>query len=296
MTFRPAWPDEANRARYVEGAGAPAMRDSRLFLALDPAFPERIVGVIRHAVLQGSENSVPLMQFRLSTLAGSLNDEGEEFLAAFLAYLQPHFTGLLHHLPILREDIPLSQIFRRLGFQPSYRELRLECPREKAGNKSRKVLEALLKRNSFPGAQIIPARAASIEQFLPLLSPLIERSELSAIWKSPDPSKLDRDASACVIHEGRVLGAVLCADMKTWFRVMALAGNPSIPGAKRFVSALLMDHLSRYYSERNRETAIFRTNPETSSQIRNLALRGDGVVHYEACRWAYSFAPPSSDL
>lgn len=285
LIFRPAYPDEVGRANFVEGPQSWAGSGSFFFLALEEGMPVRIVGVIRCMRGAAGTDYPAWIDFRLSPgPGGELSGREGEFLGAFLNFASRGFHGILRHLPLVAAGSLLDAAFSAAGFSPRYRECRLEIPWQVAADRGVEV-HAMMERvaSSLRAAQVVPLRQCQPEQAIPLLaaSRLMGEDEVRAIWESEDRSRLDRDASACLIHEGETLGVLVCMDAGHDLRVLAIAGREDIPGARRRVIPLLTHHMFQATAGRGYQRVIFRANPENALQTRNLAHRAGGSTLLE---------------
>lgn len=286
LTFRPAYPDEVGRANFVEGPQPWAGSGSFFYLALDAG---RIVGVIRCMRGAASADHPAWIDFRLSSgPGGELSGREGEFLEDFLGFASRGFHGILRYLPLVAAGSPLDAAFQAAGFSPRYREYRLEIPWQVAADRGAEV-HALMERVASPlsAAAVVPLRYCQPEQAIPLLaaSGLMGEEDIRAIWHSEDRSRLDPDASACLIHKGETLGAIVCADAGLDLRVLAIAGREDIPGARRRVIPLLTHHMFQATAGRGYRRVIFRANAESAVQTRNLAHRAGGSTLLELRLW-----------
>lgn len=284
LDFRPAYPDEQGRASHLDSGSSWAMGESRWFVAVIDGPPERIVGVIRYF-----HDPDGTLDFRLIPGSGAeLSGHEARFLDAFVRFSEAFSPGLLRYAELLVEGHPLGDILHRAGFEIRYREQYLEAPWAIAAERvGRIALAPGLRNPRWAGLEIRPARACAVETFIPLViaKQLFPEQELRAIWDSPDPMRLDRDASACLILDGEILGVVLCADAGDHLRIMVIAGREDVPGARHRVVPLLMDHVFRTRSNHGYVKIVFRANSDQARQTVNLARRTGGRVTGEARRW-----------
>lgn len=289
LDFRPAYPDEQGRAGHLDSGSPWAFPESRWFAAVTDGYPERIVGVIRYFHSSAGRTSSGTLDFRLVLGPGAeLTGHEDAFLDAFTRFAETFSPGLLRYADLLVEDHPLGDILHRAEFEIRYREQYLEAPWALAAERVGKVADTLGRRSSrWAGLEIRPARACAVETFIPLViaKQLISEEEIRAIWDSPDSTRMDRDASACLLLEGEILGVVVCADAGDHLRIMAIAGREDVPGARHRAVPLLMDHVFRTRSDRGYDRIVFRANTEHARQTVNLARRTGGHVTGEARRW-----------
>ncbi len=285
LEFRAAFPDELGRAAYLD-AEAWNFAEDRWFFARIDGPPERIVGVVRYSTRPDNGGC---LDFRLTVGPGrELTGNEENFLAAFLdfACVIPH--SLLRYADKLPEGHFLEHLLERTGFAIRYREQRFETDWATGDTRVGRAFRALAdKPSALNAAEIISVRACTVESAIPLLcdSGLMKERELRSLWNSPDPTRLDRDASACLVLGGEVLGVVICADGGDHLRVLALAGRDDIPGARRRIIPFLMNHVLRTRKDRGYRKFVFRANVETARQTVNLAKRFGGRVTGEVRRW-----------
>jgi hypothetical protein len=296
--FRPAHPDEQGRAGHLDSGSSWKLAESRWFAAVIDGPPERIVGVIRYAPVEPAPKSPPgTIDFRLVPGPGAeLAGHEEAFLDAFLRFAGTLHGNLIRYADLLPPGHFLDEIFQRLGFSIRYREERFETPWQLTTERVARVAAALRQQTStLASAKILPARACAIEMALPLLERgnLMDGSELRSIWNSPDPTRMDRDASACLVLGGETLGVVICADAGDHLRVLAIIGDENIPGARRHAIPLLMDHAFRICADRGYGRTVFRANTDQARQTMNLARRLGGRVTSEARRWRRTCSPPT---
>ncbi|WP_265594821.1 hypothetical protein [Haloferula sp. BvORR071] len=289
LIFRPAYPDEIGRALFVESQQTWPHPGTFFFLAVEDGEPARIVGVIRCMRRAAGKDHPAWIDFRLiAGPGGEIAGHEAEFLNAFLSFASPGFHGILRHLTPVAADSPLDVALGAAGFSPRYREYRLEIPYQIAADRGVEV-HALMARIPSPlrAAQIIPLRDCQVEQAIPLLtaSQLMSENEIRSIWESGERARLDREASACLVHAGETLGVILCADAGPDLRVMAIAGREDIPGARRRVIPLLTHHMFHATAGCGYQRVIFRANAETAVQTRNLAHRAGGSTLLELRRW-----------
>ncbi len=290
LAFRPAYPDEQGRAGHLDSGSSWKLPESRWFVAVTEDPPERIVGVIRYApVNPGPKDPAGTVDFRLVPGPGAeLAGHEEAFLDAFVRFSGTLPGSLLRYADLLRAGHFLDEIFQRQGFSIRYREERLETPWQITTERVARVSSALRQQASpLAAAKILPARDCEIEMALPLLERgnLMNESDLRAIWNSPDPTRMDRDASACLVLDGKTLGVVICADAGDHLRVMAIIGDEKTPGARRRAVPLLMDYAYRICADRGYVKTVFRANSDQARQTVNLARRTGGHVTAEARRW-----------
>jgi hypothetical protein len=298
--FRPAHPDEQGRAGHLDSGSSWKLAESRWFAAVIDGPPERIVGAIRYAPVEpGPSGPAGTVDFRLVPGPGAeLAGHEEAFLDAFVRFAGTFSSRLLRYTDLLGAGHILDEILQRLGFSIRYREARLETPWQLTTERVARVADALRQQTSpLSAAKILPARACEIETALPLLERgnLMNGSDLRSIWRSPDPTRMDRDASACLVLGGETLGVVICADAGDHLRIKAIIGDESIAGARRRAIPLLMDHAFRTCADRGYEKTVFRANSDQARQTVNLGRRLGGHVTGEARRWGKLCAPAVLD-
>jgi hypothetical protein len=252
--------------------------------------PERIVGVVRYSISPADAGGAAVTDFRFLAGPGAELDASEEkFLSAFIRFTRSSPTGLLRYADLLAADHPFGDVLERAGFEIRYREQYLEAPWQAAADRVGKITRDLRVPGSrWSGLEIHPVRDCPVDSAIPLIlaRQLMPEREIRAIWNSPDSQRLDRDASACLMLGGRMLGVVLCADAGDHLRVMVITGREDIPGSKRRVVPLLMDHLLRTRTDRGYDRIAFRANTDQARQTINLARRTGGRITGEALRWA----------
>lgn len=283
LEFRAAFPDEAGRAAHLDG-GSWKFPSSRWFVAIVEGPPERIVGAIRwwHAPENGG-----CLEFRVvagpgGEISGNLN----ELLEQFLAIAPP--SGLVRYADILPESHLLEEPLLHAGFSIRYREQRFVAPWDDGAKRIAKVLRTLERKPSpLDQAEVVPIRHCAVEMAVPLLceTGLMPERELRSMWNSSDPTRLDRDASACLMLNGKVLGVMMCAAEKNNMLIRSIAASNLIPGARRRAFPRLVDHLLRTHANTGYTTVTFRANVETARQTVNFAQRSGGTLIAELRRW-----------
>jgi hypothetical protein len=286
--FRPAYPDEVGRAKFVDGNRDWKLPSSEWFLALTSEPVERIVAVIRHH-RSGRHSPEAAIDFRITAGAGGeIKERTEEFLTAFIAATASDFRGILRNTVTFSVDHPYERAMRNLGFVPKYRELQLETPWDEAAVKVSRAHSLFQRRFSrMNDAMTVPLRECAPEDAIPLLTELglMPEQEIRALWHTPDSSQLDRDASACLILDGQTIGVVLCADAGDTIRIMAIAGREDVAGARSRAITGLLAHIVRVRGDCGYRWVRFRSNADTSLQTLHLALRNGGTVVRESRRW-----------
>lgn len=294
LEFRAAFPDEVARAIHLGAGQTWNFPESRFFVAVVLGPPERLVGVVRYSHIPAPTSGAGVIDFRLlAGPGGELESNEAEFLAAFVQFSRSLPSSLLRYADLLAENHPLGDLLEHAGFEIRYREQYLEAPWSIAAERVARITRDLASPNSrWSSLEIRPARNCGVESALPLIlaRQLMPEHELRSIWNSPDPLRMDREASACLVLEGQTIGVVICADAGDHLRVMAITGHENFPGSKRRVVPLLMDHVFRTRADRGYDRIVFRANIDQARQTVNLARRTGGRVTGEARRWA---KPPS---
>lgn len=293
LEFRAAFPDEEGRAAHLDG-GSWNFPTSRWFLALVGGPPERIVGAVRawHAPESGH------LEFRIVAGAGGeLSGNVDHFLERFLASAPA--LGLIRYADMLPERHPFEEPLQRAGFSIRYREQRLVARWDDAEKRIATALRTLQRKPSpLDRAEIVPIRNCAVEMAVPLLckTGLMPERELRGMWNSADPTRLDRDASACLILDGEVLGIVMCAAGEDCLRIRSIAGRGDVPGARRRAFPRLMDHVLRTRADSGTETLAFRANADVAVQTLNLAMRAGGRTTAELRRWVREASGPAQSI
>jgi hypothetical protein len=290
LHYRPAFPDEAGRAKYVDGAAHWPFPQSGWFLAIRPGSAERIVAVIRYAYEATHGGETGTLHFRFSA-AGDFNCPASagEFLASFERETSRLPHQLLRHVRLIPAGHLLETTLERAGFSIRYCETRLEAPWAEAAARVNRIAQAIrCRERTIASAAIVAARDLQPEAILPLLEAnhLMSERELRELWSANDPSALDLDVSSALTSGGKTLGVILCAEAGDSLRVLAAAGDSENAGARSGVIPLLMDHSMRLCSGRVFRSLMFRANPDAAIQTVNLALRSGGKVMSEMRRWA----------
>jgi hypothetical protein len=288
LIFRPAFPDEENRAKYVEGDRSPVGR-SEWFLALTQGPVERIVGTIRYGRSTPSANSARGVDFRMTGgPGGELAGKEQAFLEAFTRHCEGSFRGRLRHMPLIRDDHPWNEAFAKAGFEIRYREYHLVAPVEALAARVERSHQALQRHPSpLSAGKIVPVRECAPEAAIALIATndLMDEAAVRAIWQSEDRGQLDRAASSCFILGGEMLGVVLAADAGRDLKIMAIAVREDVPGARLWVTPHLMHHLFQATARHHYQQAFFRANAETAPTTFNFATRAGGKVVADLRRW-----------
>jgi hypothetical protein len=293
LIFRPAFPDEESRAKYVEGDRAPVGR-SDWFLALIQDPVERIVGTIRYGRSAPSAHSAHGIDFRMAGgPGGELAGKEQSFLEAFIRHCEENFRGRLRHMPLIGDDHPWNEAFARAGFEIRYREYHLAAPVEALAARVARSHQALQRHPSpLSTGKIVPVRECAPEAAIELIeaNDLMDEASIRAIWDAEDPGQLDRAASSCFMLDGEMLGVVLAADAGRDLKIMAIAVREDVPGARLWVTPHLMHHLFQVTARHSYEQAFFRANAETAPTTFNFATRAGGRVVADLRRWGMEIA------
>lgn len=288
LSFRPAFPDEESRAKYVEGDRAPVGR-SDWFLALTHTPVERIVGVIRYGRSNPSADHPAGIDFRMTGgPGGELAGKEQDFLKSFTCSLAERFSGRLRHLPLIPDGHPWNEAFAKAGFEIRYREYQLLASLKPLAARAARSWQALhLRHSPLAAGKIVPLRQSPPDDAIAILKKtrLMDEAGVRAIWDTEDPAVLDRDASACFILHGEMLGVVMAASRGEELHIMAIAVREEIPGTRLRVAPALTHHLFEATAHRNHERVSFRANAETARTSFNFATRTGGEVVADLRRW-----------
>jgi hypothetical protein len=288
LSFRPAFPDEESRAKYVEGDRSPVGR-SDWFLALTRDPVERIIGVIRYGRSAPSADHPGGIDFRMTGgPGGELAGKEADLLESFTGFLAERFSGRLRHTPLIPDSHPWNEAFAKAGFEIRYREYQLLAPLKPLAARAARSRQALERRHSpLAAGKIVPLRQCAPEDAIPLLEKtrLMDEPGVRAIWDTEDPGVLDRDASACFILHGEVLGVVMAASRGEELHIMAIAVREEVPGTRLRVTPFLMHHLFEATAHRNHERVFLRANAETARTSFNFGKRTGGELVADLRRW-----------
>jgi hypothetical protein len=288
LIFRPAFPDEESRAKYVEGDRSPVGK-SDWFVAVTEGVPERIVATIRYGRAPQARDERAGIDFRLTPGPGNeLAGQEKEFLSAFTNSLGQDFQGKIRHMPLVPLGHPWDDAFAQAGFEPRYREHYLEAPVAALAARVARSCTALERYPSpLRQGRIVPVRECDPGEVIALLTAtgLMGEPEIRAIWETEDRSRLDRDASACFVLDGRILGVVLAADAGNNLNIMAIAVREDVTGTRLWVVPHLMQHLFQATAGHGYEHATFRANADASPTTFNFAKRAGGSAVVELRRW-----------
>jgi hypothetical protein len=284
LEFRPAFPDEASRASFLDPAPWD-LGSSHWFVAIMPGSTERLVGTVRYCLSPG------FIDFRLASAAsGELAGQVATFLDAWISFCNAAFApSCLRHANFCQPGSTLDAALSEAGFEIRYREQHLETEWQEARRRILRVNQSLARKNGpFQSARILPARAIRVEDVMPLIlaDHLLPEAELRRMWNTPDPSILNRDLSACLYLEDRPVAAVLCAERQDKLLILAIAGNANIPGARRRALPMLLERIFSHSPLHSFSHLQFRANVEKARQTVNLALRTGGRKTGEAVRHA----------
>lgn len=295
LIFRPAFPDEESRAKYVEGDRVPVGR-SEWFLALTRGPVERIVGVIRYGRSAPAADHPGGIDFRMTAgPGGELAGKEQDLLESFTTFLAARFKGRLRHLPLLPAEHPWNEAFANAGFEIRYREYQLLASVKPLAMRASRSNQALQRHHSpLAAGQIVPVRECTPDEVIALLEKtrLMKEAGVRAIWDTEDPAVLDRDASACFILHGKVLGVIMAASHGNELEVMAIAVREEVPGARLRVPPPLMHHMFEATAHRNHERVFLRANADTARSSFNFGKRTGGEVVADLRRWVKEIGGP----
>lgn len=288
LIFRPAFPDEESRAKYVAGDRSPAER-SGWFVAVTEGPPERIVATIRYGRAPQAQDEPAGIDFGLTSGPGNeLAGQMEDFLSAFTNFLGRDHRGKIRHLPLIPEGHPWDAAFVRAGFEPRYREYHLEARWEAFGARITKSYAALQRHPSpLQAGRPLSIRSQGPDEVISLLTRtgLMDEAGIRAIWETDDRGRLDRDASICFVLNGETLGVMLVADAGTELYILAIAVREEVPGTRLRVVPQMLNHLFTATARRGYERVRFRANAETAPTVRNFTLRAGGTTTADLRRW-----------
>jgi hypothetical protein len=273
LEFRAAFPDESGRAAFLDPRNW-ENGDCHWWLALIAGPPERIVGAVRYSC---SANGI---DFRLVRgPGGELAGREAALLEDFLAFCRRFSPAEIRYVDSL-EDEAIDDLLAAAGFEVIYCEQRFETRWAETQQRVSRIFRSLDGRPSpLAIAEVVPVRDLEMKQAQLVISlGLMREPDLRGMWHSPDPTRFDRDLSACLVLDGQTLGVVLCADAGSHLRILAIAGRDDFPGARRRAVPLLMDHVFRSAGARGYEGFLFRANVENARQTVNLAHRLGGRI------------------
>ena len=285
LEFRAAFPDESGRAAFLDPRKWEC-GTCHWFLAMTAGPPERTVGAARYAVSPGG------IDFRLiGGPGGEMAGREAEFLKRYLDFCGKFAPCEIRYVDMLEDDAT-DALLLGAGFKETYREQRFETGWEETRERVSRISRGLEGKSSpLARAEVVPVRNLEMEQARLVISlGLIKEPELRGLWNSPDPTRLDRDLSGCLMLDGETLGVVLCAQAGDRLRILAIAGRDDFPGARRRAIPMLMDHIFRHAVESGYKHFIFRANVENALQTVNLARRLGGRMIGEVRRRGLALA------
>ena len=283
--FRGAFSDEEIRAAHLF-AGRPSSTPSQWFVAVVDAPCERIVAAIRWFRQSGREDkdSISLVFFEFAMGAGN-EVSLSQLLRAFVDCIRSKGSGEFRCRDQISRGSPMEDEFTKAGFSPGPGMHALYCPWQLAAKRAA-YGSALVRRHltALKEARAVPIRHQDSGPAEALIREHGFHMEegIRAIWNTPDPCALHRDASAYLFSGDQVIAVMLCADAGSRLHVKLIIATSRIPGAIRFAMSAFVDHLCTTIPAGRYEGFSARSE---RNGIKNAFLRTGGVVEETRRRW-----------